>query len=221
MSLVWEFDSSQKMLELLIGESFAMDSEQFLDLKIKKREIGIQITEWLQLNKNHRVLEIGSGLGLMSSAVAERVQQLHCCDISDSFIKAAELECRGHFNIDFHRIESGKLDFLAEASMDAAYSHNVFIHLTLFDIAMYLRELSRVVKKGGRVWFDVQFAESFDQGVPEHFEQMVGEYSTDKNLYFGLIQYNSRVAILALAKKYGFLLAPDQVHESSLLLVRN
>jgi SAM-dependent methyltransferase len=216
MGKSWEFRTSDEMLNYLVGHSYGPHPEEKLsDIRAEKKTNAQRILHMLDLQPADEVLEIGSGSGLISKHIAPQVGVLHCCDISQSFIKVAKKECSGILNITFNKIKSGQLDFLADNSIHAAYSHNVFIHLNLFEIYHYLRELQRVLRPGGKVWFDLSMAESFTQGVPQIFKDMAEAYRHKPAAYPGLLKWNSRASVEALAADCGLVLFPNRWDDNS------
>lgn len=215
MQTNWEFKNHDEMLSRLVGESFGQDpASRLAEIRRAKHKAADIIVRHLRLTPQMRVLEIGSGAGLLSSYVAPKVAQLLCCDISESFLKVAAQECQGLPNVSFHHIQTGVLDFLPDQSVDAVYSYNVFIHLNLFQIDQYLRELNRVLKPQGKIWFDISFGDSFQAGVPPLFFEMSTHFHKYPEALSGMLQWNSRSAVTALAAHYGFYLTRYQLHEA-------
>jgi SAM-dependent methyltransferase len=216
-----EFRTSDEILNYLVGHSYGpQPQEKLADLRAEKRANAQSILELLELKPADEVLEIGSGSGLISKYMAPHVGVLHCCDINQSFIKVAKKECSGILNITFNKIKSGQLDFLANNSIHAAYSHNVFIHLNLFEIYHYLCELERVLRPGGKVWFDLSMAESFTQGVPQAFKDMAKAYRHNPTAYPGLLKWNSRAAVEAMASDCGLVLSPSSGDDNSFVFIK-
>lgn len=143
------------MYNRLIGQNYGSDpAGQIEKLKADKKHIATAILKWLALKKSDvKLLEIGSGCGYISEHLAQHVKELHCADISESFLEEARKNCQHLTNIRFHLIQSAQLDFLADASMDGAVAYNVFIHFNLFDMYWYFAELKRIIRPGGFVFF--------------------------------------------------------------------
>lgn len=219
MSEIWEFETKRDMLQILIGDNFGPSPEEKIPaIVLEKQNIGQMIVEKMGLLPTENVLEIGSGCGYMSAFVAKKVNHLTCTDISQSFLAVAQAECATASNVAFHKIEGHGFPLIEDRSIDAAYAYNVFIHLNLFDIYLYLKELKRVLKIGGRVWFDFRSDELFLSGIPQDFTQMAEEYRAHPKMLGGLIQFHSESTLIAMAKSVGFTLDPQPTYKGSLYL---
>lgn len=203
---MWEFDTKESMLNLLIGKSFGNDpAKRMEEIRIAKIERATSIFTLLELNSDAVVIEIGSGSGVMANWMAPKVKYLHCCDISKSFLEVAREECQNSDNVFFHLVQTRKLDFAGEGTIDAVFSNNVFIHLNLYDIFIYFREFQRIVKTGGKVWFDITNSDILADKIPEYFYEMLGYYETNSLFAMSsLLRFNSPVAIVGIARHFGF-----------------
>jgi ubiquinone/menaquinone biosynthesis C-methylase UbiE len=96
------------------------------------------------------VLEIGPGAGRFTEALAPRAARLILVDVS-----ARPLDlCRQRFadanNISYVLSSSGTdLPTVADRSVDAIWSFDVFVHIAPRDQAAYLAEVARVLAPGG------------------------------------------------------------------------
>lgn len=217
----WEFLEDKRMLYQLIGQNFGSNPEEkLLEIIEYKKSEARNIAKYLALDTTHTVLEIGSGIGAMSAEIAPRVKQLYCCDISQSFLKVAEKTCAGIQNISFHHITNAQLHFLEDRCLDAVFSFNVFIHFNLFDIYWYLHELSRVVKSGGKVWFDVALTDTLTTDLPPLFLSMANLYHEDNSGISALVQWNSGPALTRLINHFEFEVIEGGYEKNPFLLVR-
>lgn len=206
MAESWEFEDKKDMLSFLIGGDFGQKPEEHLhDIRASKKRIAERIIKDLSLKQTDRVLEIGSGMGLMSSVIAPKVNHLYCCDVSQSFLDIATKECAKLTNTSFHHIQSAQLNFLENSSLDAAFSYNVFIHMNLFDIYWYFQELHRVLKPGGRFYFDIAAADDLKPGnLPPLFLEMAHLYKDNPAGINCLVQWSSTHVVENLALHFGF-----------------
>ena len=174
------------------------------EIRAVKIEVAKIIYRQLDLKPHETVIEIGSGIGIMAAWLAPKVKQLYCCDVSKSFLKIAENECRELSNVSFHLTKSFKLDFVEDASIDSIFANCVFIHLNIYEIFLYFKEFNRVLKKGGKVWFDIANSDELVSRLPDLFREMIGYYEKNAVEEKLMIHYNSPIAVSGVAKNFGF-----------------
>ena len=86
----WEAKDHKHAADLLAGEYFGDQPEEKLDeIRNAKKRRAAYLCRKLGCNKESVVLEIGSGMGFTSKYIAEAVKNLHCCDLSASFLEFA------------------------------------------------------------------------------------------------------------------------------------
>jgi ubiquinone/menaquinone biosynthesis C-methylase UbiE len=112
-----------------------------------------QVSAALDLKPTDRVLEIGCGVARIGVPLASRVEFWQGVDISQNMVNVAAQRLAGSSNVAVQALTRPALPF-ADASFDAVYSIAVFIHMDKEDFFIYLREMFRVLKPGGRVYFD-------------------------------------------------------------------
>lgn len=103
------------------------------------------ICAWLQreLPRNAAVLELGAGYcDFINNIQATRKVAL---DIHDAVRQAAQAGIEAHVG------SCTKLDFLADASIDAVFASNLFEHLEMGQLRETLAEVLRVLKPGGKL----------------------------------------------------------------------
>ncbi len=96
------------------------------------------------------ILEIGSGGGRFTDALARRAKRLIATDTSPTMVSLLRKRFEGRPSIEIRRVDGFRLGGLADQSIDAAFSYDVFIHLTHWHVYSYLEELHRVLRPGGR-----------------------------------------------------------------------
>lgn len=198
----WETDNEQLLFDLLVGDWYGENPAKKLDLLRKdKAERADYLCGNLDLNRDSVVLEIGSGAGFTSKYVAKQVKELHCCDISDSFLKYAKKECEEIPNISFYKIDESLRFPVPHNFFDAVYSEAVFIHLNLFDIYWYFSEFSKVVKTGGKVLINVMDDATIDR---KKIIEMAQYYYDDRSSLKMLLCWNSVAAVIDIASHFGF-----------------
>jgi SAM-dependent methyltransferase len=112
-----------------------------------------QVAAALALKSTDRLLELGCGVARIGVPLAPRVGFWQGVDISQNMVDVAAKRLIGLNNVAVQALVRPALPF-PDASFDAVYSIAVFIHMDKEDFFIYLREIERVLKPGGRVFFD-------------------------------------------------------------------
>lgn len=116
-------------------------------------DMATRLVDALAITPEHRVLELGCGVARIGRELAPRVGAWHGADISSSIIAIARRRTAHLRNVAFHELSRTALPF-ADDTFDRAYSHLVLFHMDKEDLFLYLRELRRVLKPGGMLYFD-------------------------------------------------------------------
>jgi len=113
-----------------------------------------RISNALLLNPKDVVLELGCGVGRIGREIAPLCHRWFGVDISENLIKIAG-QRMGHLNnVEFNVLEKTSLSSYPGHTFDKVYSHAVFIHMDKEDLFLYLREIARVLKPSGLLYFD-------------------------------------------------------------------
>ena len=96
------------------------------------------------------VLEIGPGAGRWSEFLAERASQLVLVDVSERPLELCRERFNGDAGIQYVLSSGSDLPGVEDASIDAVWSFDVFVHVAPRDQAAYLEEIARVLKPGGK-----------------------------------------------------------------------
>jgi ubiquinone/menaquinone biosynthesis C-methylase UbiE len=119
---------------------------------------GIDTTETLvgtmSISTSDVVLEIGCGTGRIGKHLAARCAHWIGADVSRNMLAHAQQALAHLPNVSFQHLNGADLQGFEDASVDAAYSSGVFMHLDEWDRYRYVTEMFRVLKPGGRVFYD-------------------------------------------------------------------
>jgi len=121
------------------------------------------IVEHARVTPRDRVLEIGCGTGRIGIKLAPRCGHWIGADVSQNMLGHARETLRALPNVSFVHLNGTDLAGIDDASIDVAYCSGVFMHLDEWDRYRYVVEARRVLKPGGRFYFD-NFNLSSDEG---------------------------------------------------------
>ena len=132
------------------------DVEAFFELG--RTEVGAALDELGPLGLapgRHHALDFGCGVGRLSQALAEYVDQVTGVDIAPSMLaKARELD-RSDGRCEFLLNQASDLSLIGSGSIDIVYSSLVLQHIPKNLQRGYLREFVRVLAPGGVAIFQV------------------------------------------------------------------
>jgi ubiquinone/menaquinone biosynthesis C-methylase UbiE len=112
------------------------------------------LREVLQITPTDTVLEIGCGVGRIGRELAPCCGEWHGADISGNMIAHAAERTAGIPNVYLHELPGNSLDIFPDNCFDCVYSSIVFMHIDKIDMFVYISEALRVLKPGGRAYFD-------------------------------------------------------------------
>jgi len=201
----WEFHNDQDMYSQLVGQYYGAKPEnKQIEIRNSRYKIAQSVASFLNLKPSDVIMDLGSGLGDMAQYLSKQAQHVHCADISQSFLAAAKENCKNVPNISFHHLQSHRFDFLPEQSLDAIYSHAVFIHLNIYDFYLYLKNFARILKTRGRIYIDFLSTDGLNFTKSEHFSEHVENYSQHPDSLPTLLSFHSEKAILNMARELGY-----------------
>ncbi len=100
------------------------------------------------------ILEIGCGVGRVGKVLSQKCAKWIGTDISGQMIVHAAQRLEGIDNIELVELSATGLSEIPDQSVDLVYCTVVFMHLLEWDRYKYVEESFRVLKSGGRCFFD-------------------------------------------------------------------
>lgn len=94
------------------------------------------------------VLEIGIGIGKWVPYLQEIAGKYIGIDLTDISIEICNKNFSQFPNVQFFKNDGKTLPMVADGSVDFIWSYDVFVHISPHDIRDYIKEFSRVMKKG-------------------------------------------------------------------------
>ena len=95
------------------------------------------------------VVEIGPGGGRWSVLLAPRSERLVLVDVAQRPLDLVAERLGDAGNVEYVLTDGSALTGVADASVDAVWSFDVFVHIAPGDQAGYLSEIARVLRPGG------------------------------------------------------------------------
>ena len=112
------------------------------------------LREVLEIGPDDRVLEIGCGVARIGRELAPHCGEWHGADISGNMIAYAAKRTEGMPNVHLYEQPDNTLSIFPDNYFDCVYCTIVFMHVDKLEMFTYLRESFRVLKPGGRAYFD-------------------------------------------------------------------
>ena len=134
------------------GEELTL--EKFVDTGNKEVELYLRRFGWTQSAMLSSILEIGSGIGRMTSALTRWYHAVVASDVDAAFLERCRETVARFGNVSVLRtvhIEDGHSIPVADDSVDAVFSYITLQHCRASDALQLTSEAFRVVKPGGRV----------------------------------------------------------------------
>lgn len=150
------------------------------------------------INKNSITLHIGCGIGRIEKYLAKKVKKVVGVDIAVSMVKKAKLNVKLS-NATFI-VNDGQTLTFPEKHFDFVYSFFVFQHMPTNSFKSYIREVSRVLKKNGKFFFQIPLDEENKMKEPNKNNPWLMRYYKAKYLDKLLTQNNLKI----LRKYSGF-----------------
>ncbi len=95
-------------------------------------------------------VEIGPGGGRWTEFLLRRSQTLFVVEVSERALDLCRTRFGGYPNVQFLLTEEPKIE-VADSTVDAIWSYDVFVHINQSDTRTYFREFARILKSAGHV----------------------------------------------------------------------
>jgi cyclopropane fatty-acyl-phospholipid synthase-like methyltransferase len=165
----WDALAQENMLKAIGGVSTRHEFE------VSGLEYARQVASLLPNKPQLRLLEVGCGVGRIMKYLAWMSHEIHGVDVSREMVGFAEGVLQPFVNAYVHWVRDEALGLFEDSSFDFAYSIGCFIHCEPDMTARYIESVRRVLKPGGRMYFDVHaLASSADaNSVKTHANRVV------------------------------------------------
>lgn len=157
--------------DLILKSGIGVNDQENIGTEFQEIGAGL-ISEMIRggyILPNYQVLDVGCGLGRLARALTQHLSPAGVyfgIDVTKPSIDWCTDHYRSHPNFHFIHADvfntqynptavtpAAKYSFPLEAnSFDFTFSTSLYTHLVLRDVDNYLREMGRVLKRGGRMW---------------------------------------------------------------------
>ena len=101
------------------------------------------------LNKDVIFLDLGCGIGRVAKWVSPIVKEYYGVDFSEEMIKKAKKIFKDNKNVNFSANNGKDLKLFEDDKFNFVYVHLLFQHMTKENTLNYIKEIYRVLKRGG------------------------------------------------------------------------
>lgn len=166
-----------KIIKELIGGSFGDNPVDELDKILYEKKIYTQdAVDYLGLNSNDVVLDLGAGLGWSGHTIAPLVHKYIYTDINQRFLDGARAELFSYDNADFYKLEPGNLDPVKHLNINKIICLSVFTQFNLYEAIIHLQEIYAFMKAGDVFYFDYKNYKFLEVSVDRHFKRHLEMY---------------------------------------------
>lgn len=95
------------------------------------------------------VVEIGPGGGRWTDILRQRCRKVILIDVSERALQLCRERFKDCSNVEY-LLNDGHTIPIPDASVDAVWSYDVFVHINPYDTRHYFHEFARILKPGGR-----------------------------------------------------------------------
>ena len=198
----WNYTGEEALYQL---GTFGISSDLSLVAQNRQQRAN-HIATLLRLLPQDVVLDLGSGMGFMAQHLAPQVKQLHCADISETYLQSCRERVGNLTNVSLHHIAFADLKTLRRKGITKAYSALLFIHFNTQEALLYLQELHKVLPQGGLLFFDFNDGELFHfDNLQDSFNSHIADYRRRREEWaFGCMQMLSSTTLRNVLAQVGF-----------------
>ncbi len=102
------------------------------------------------LGQSEVLLEIGSGGGRFTEILLPKCRRLIASDTAPHMLALVKERFKHCPAVEYLLLDGRGLAPVKDATVDAVFSYDVFVHLQPWDIFNYMREMKRVLRPGGK-----------------------------------------------------------------------
>jgi ubiquinone/menaquinone biosynthesis C-methylase UbiE len=217
----WDTTKLDMLLRLYVGKTYGESPSQHIDtIRAHKKIEAEYIVRMLALGPSDVVLDLGPGCGFIAKEISPLVDEIHCADISSSFLDFCKIELSGMTNIRYHLMSHANIMTLAAAQVTKVYAAAVFIHFNLYDIYHYLRMIYALLAPGGKVLFN--FLDDRTLNITDDvWVRHSARYLEDRTNLFTNVYYNNAAVVINIAKQIGFDASPEHPDNQHCWLILN
>lgn len=170
--MFWSFGKMAKMNNIVseeIWDQVALTNPEFEILaEYSKEQFWNEEVKIDGLNKDMIFLDLGCGIGRVAKWVKDSVKEYYGIDFSKEMIRKAEEIFKDSQNVKF-LVNNGKdLKLFEDDKFDMVYVNLVFQHMEKANTLNYIKEVHRVLKKGGIFLVNqIPIAEKYEGGLTE------------------------------------------------------
>jgi ubiquinone/menaquinone biosynthesis C-methylase UbiE len=125
-------------------------------------DTAAHLIETLAITTSDDVLEVGCGSARVGVQLAGSCRHWTGADVSSNMLRFARTALASVGNVSLVQLNGFDLAGIGDDSMDVVYCTAVFMHLDEWDRFRYVSEFYRILRRGGRVYFD-----NFDLRSPD------------------------------------------------------
>ena len=196
----WNFEPDE-LLYAYVGQSYSWsDMDQIV--ADKSQQEARHVAAMLELAPVDTVLDIGSGFGHVALGLAPHVARYVCADISEAMMEQCRKFTAGIANVAYEIFPRPHILGLAPYQPNKIFSNSVFIHMTMFEIVYYLRQVQQILPPGGLFYFNFNDSDYLAGAEDGYFEDMLGRWTRDP-LEITLMHWNSFQSIRGIAQRIG------------------